>query len=220
MIRPPLSPSSQAGRTRFRIVVASQGTPNEIVKVDCILTVSAFTQFSAELDPPVVAAGQPVRVRVKNEGNTQQVVRLTCVSQNDQLSFEYLQPEGAVQPETAEASTLPQDPGDTGSGPDTALHSSGGNSGIYFYSPASPAAIDRRGSFLSIPGFGEIEAEGSTELGGPGDRPGADPDMGTGHRAGPGFLPLFIFWLPLVPTLTANQPRHPNCGRNNNAGRC
>ncbi len=149
LIRPPLSPSSQAGRTRFRIVVASQGTPNEIVKVDCILTVSAFTQFSAELDPPVVAAGQPVRVRVKNEGNTQQVVLLTCVSQNDQLSFEYMQPESFVQPETAEASTLPQAPGEQAQDP-TLLSIPAGETAAFIFT-ARPRQRPLIGGAVSYP---------------------------------------------------------------------
>jgi hypothetical protein len=97
LVRPPLSPSSQAGRYKFNILVASQKTPDQIVKVDCIMTVAAYTQFSAELEPKEVTAGQPVRVSVKNEGNIQQVFHLACVSQNDQLLFEYLQPEGVKQ---------------------------------------------------------------------------------------------------------------------------
>jgi Tol biopolymer transport system component/uncharacterized membrane protein len=111
LMRPPLSPSSQAGRTKFRIVVASQTNPDEIVKVECTLTVAAYTKFTAELDPQVAPAGQPVRVRVKNEGNTQQAIHLTCVSQNDQLIFEYQQPEGALVPGTAETSAPPQGQG-------------------------------------------------------------------------------------------------------------
>ena len=92
MIRPSLSPSSQAGRNKFRITVASQGAPDQVVKVDCTLTVAAYTQFSAELEPKEVNAGQPVTVSVKNEGNIQQVFHIAFVSQNDQLLFEFLQP--------------------------------------------------------------------------------------------------------------------------------
>jgi uncharacterized membrane protein len=94
VVRPPLTPSSQSGRYKFFILVASQKTPELVVKVDCILTVAAYVQFSAELQPREVKAGQPVRVGVKNEGNIQQVFHLSCASQNDQLLFEFLQPEG------------------------------------------------------------------------------------------------------------------------------
>jgi len=95
VVRPPLLPSSQAGRYKFFILVASQKTPELIVKADCLLTVAAYTQFSAELEPKEVKTGQPVRVDVKNNGNIQQVFHLGCTSQNDKLLFDFLQPEGA-----------------------------------------------------------------------------------------------------------------------------
>lgn len=95
-VRPPLSPSSEAGRHKFRVLVASQSVPDEIVRVDCTLTIAALSQFSAQLEPRQVEAGKPVRVSVTNEGNTQQVFQLTCLSQNDQLIFEYLRPEEAA----------------------------------------------------------------------------------------------------------------------------
>lgn len=62
------------------------------------MTVAAYTQFSAELEPKEVKSGQPVRVNVKNEGNILQIFNITCMSQNDQLLFEFLQPEGVKQP--------------------------------------------------------------------------------------------------------------------------
>jgi len=102
LIRPPISSSSQAGRNKFLILVASQKIPDQIVKVDCLLTIAAFTQFSAELEPKQVNAGQLVSVSVTNQGNTQQVFHLTCESQNDQLLFD-LQP--PVKPGSLEANT-------------------------------------------------------------------------------------------------------------------
>jgi Tol biopolymer transport system component/uncharacterized membrane protein len=111
LVRPPLSPSTQAGRHKFLIVIASQTSPDRIVRVDCILTISEYAQFNAELEPQVTAAGQPVRVRVKNEGNTQQLFRITCLSQNDQLGFEYLPPEIAIQSVSTESPTQTQTPG-------------------------------------------------------------------------------------------------------------
>ncbi|HTP00302.1 MAG TPA: hypothetical protein VMJ64_02940 [Anaerolineales bacterium] len=96
VVRPPVSPSSAAGRQKFRIFVASQAAPDQIVEVDCALTVAAFTQFSAELEPGEVDEGKPVRVIVKNEGNTHQAFQIACISQQDQLAFEFLQPELAA----------------------------------------------------------------------------------------------------------------------------
>lgn len=99
VVRPPISPSSQAGRKKFFILVASQKIPDQVVKVECLLTVAAFTQFSAELEPKEVTAGQLVSVSVTNQGNTQQVFHLSCESHNDQLLFEFLQPVKPVSPE-------------------------------------------------------------------------------------------------------------------------
>ncbi len=97
LIRPALSPSSQAGRYKFFITVTSLAAPDEVVKADCILTVTAYNQFTARLEPQTAKAGQPVTVSVKNEGNFQQVFNLICTSENDQLLFEFLPPEAAKQ---------------------------------------------------------------------------------------------------------------------------
>ncbi len=43
--------------------------------------------------PRKLDAGKVVKVIVKNEGNTSQTFALTCVSQGNQLEFEYLEPE-------------------------------------------------------------------------------------------------------------------------------
>lgn len=99
LVRPPLSPASQAGRRKFRIVVLNQESPDQVVRVDCILTLAAFTQFSTGLEPQEAEAGTPVSVLVKNEGNTPQTFHLSCVSQDDKLLFEYLPPEGVLHPE-------------------------------------------------------------------------------------------------------------------------
>ena len=98
VIRPPVSPSSLAGRRKFRFVVLNQESPDQVVKVDCLLTVAAFTQFSADLDPQEEDAGKPVSVTVRNEGNTPQSFHLLCESQEDRLEFEYLEPAVTAQP--------------------------------------------------------------------------------------------------------------------------
>jgi Tol biopolymer transport system component len=98
VVRPPLSPSSHAGRHKFSLAVVSQADPDQVVRVDCLLVVAAYTRFRAELAPQEVEAGKPVRVNVKNDGNIQQVFHLACASQNDQVVFEFLQPEAVSQP--------------------------------------------------------------------------------------------------------------------------
>jgi TolB protein len=115
LVRPPMAPSSQAGRHRFKIVVMNQDVPEQTVRVDCTLTLATFTQFNAALDPQEADAGQPVKVYVKNEGNTHHLFHLAFESQGDQLVFEYLEPEGARQAVPASVpAAAPQQPGKTG----------------------------------------------------------------------------------------------------------
>jgi uncharacterized membrane protein len=106
-IRPPLVSASPAGRRKFRLVVMNQEFPDQVVKVDCILTLAAFTQFSAALDPQEEEAGKPVNVIVKNEGNTRQSFHLSCDSPGNQLIFEYLEPAGAAQAVSSQPSQPP-----------------------------------------------------------------------------------------------------------------
>jgi hypothetical protein len=56
--------------------------------VDCILTIATFTQFSSELRPPRIEAGEPARVVVENQGNIQQAFTVTWQSPDDGLEFE------------------------------------------------------------------------------------------------------------------------------------
>ena len=87
-IQPPHSLQAGAGRHPFRIQVTSQLAPGQLFEVECILTIAAFEEFSSELRPQRVEAGEPARVTVENRGNFQQAYTLTCQSPNDALAFE------------------------------------------------------------------------------------------------------------------------------------
>jgi uncharacterized membrane protein len=50
VIQPTQTSSSQAGRYKFFILVVSQKVPDQVVKVDCTLSVAAYTKFSAKFD--------------------------------------------------------------------------------------------------------------------------------------------------------------------------
>jgi hypothetical protein len=100
LIQPTLSPTSQAGRNKFRLSVTSQNAPDQSVKVECYLTLAAYTRFSTTLEPQEVNAGQLVRVSVKNDGNIPQVFQLGVTSQDDRLLFEYQPPETIQQSAT------------------------------------------------------------------------------------------------------------------------
>ena len=87
-IQVPRSSRAHAGRTPFRILVTSQNYAAEKVAVDCIMTVAAFSQFSGRLEPEVLQANQPGKLRVKNEGNTVDHYSLIFQDPNNELVFE------------------------------------------------------------------------------------------------------------------------------------
>ena len=84
----PRSPQATAGRTRFTIQIASQLFPTQSTEVECIVTISAFSQFSASLEPGSLQAGQFGQVIVENEGNTVDTYTLMFQSRGNELIFE------------------------------------------------------------------------------------------------------------------------------------
>jgi hypothetical protein len=94
----PRSPQAAAGRTPFIIQFASQLFPDEIAEASCILTVAAFSQFSATLESATIQAGQPGRVIVRNEGNTVDTYSLSF--QNPGSLFAYRKPVQVARPGT------------------------------------------------------------------------------------------------------------------------
>ena len=84
----PRSSQALAGRRRFTIQFASQLFPTQTTEVECILTISAYSQFSASLEPSSLQAGQFGQVVVQNEGNTVDTYSLGFQSRDNQLVFE------------------------------------------------------------------------------------------------------------------------------------
>jgi hypothetical protein len=93
-IRAPRSAEADAGRTPFKIKFTSQEFPDQVAEVDCILTISAFSQFSAALQPESLQAGQTGNVVISNEGNTVATYSLAIQSPGDLLVFEKPMPVG------------------------------------------------------------------------------------------------------------------------------
>ncbi|HET9589472.1 MAG TPA: DUF5050 domain-containing protein [Anaerolineales bacterium] len=87
-IRVPHSPEAAAGRRPFTIAFDSQDFPDQRAEVECILTVSAFSQFSASLQPETFEGGQSGRLTVNNEGNTVDTYTLDFQSPGNVLIFE------------------------------------------------------------------------------------------------------------------------------------
>ena len=88
----PRSPQALAGRRRFTIQVASQLFPSQTTEVECILTIAAFSEFAASLEPGSLQAGQFGQVVIHNEGNTIDTYSLTFQGRAneslDELVFE------------------------------------------------------------------------------------------------------------------------------------
>jgi hypothetical protein len=87
-IQPPRSSKSRAGRHSVQIRVQSQVRPGQEASVACMLTVGAFADFSAALDPEWAEAGQICRVTVENRGNIRNDFALTWQSPDAQLRFD------------------------------------------------------------------------------------------------------------------------------------
>jgi Tol biopolymer transport system component len=84
----PRSSEAAAGRTRFTIQFVSQLFPTQSADVECILTVAAFSKFSASLEPGSLQAGQFGQVIVHNEGNTSDTYSVNFQGRGNDLIFE------------------------------------------------------------------------------------------------------------------------------------
>jgi Tol biopolymer transport system component len=87
-IRPPRNPRSKADRYPFKITVSNQAIPGQQVSVECLLTVTAYSEFSCEVQPARLEVGKPGRVIVNNAGNIQESYQISWQSENDALIFE------------------------------------------------------------------------------------------------------------------------------------
>jgi hypothetical protein len=87
-IHVPRSPQAGAGRTPFVLQVASQLFPDEAAEASCILTIAAFSQFTAALDAGTLGAGQPGQVTVSNQGNTVDAYSLSFQNPGSLLVFQ------------------------------------------------------------------------------------------------------------------------------------
>jgi TolB protein len=87
-IRAPRSPEADAGRTPIKIQFTSQDYPDQQTEVECILTISAFSKFSAALQSESLLAGQTGQLFINNEGNTVDTYSLDFTSPGNTLIFE------------------------------------------------------------------------------------------------------------------------------------
>jgi len=99
-VHPPFAAESRAGRHVFEIIVTSKLAPEEVTKVECILFIAAFSEFSAHVSSTRFATGDKVQLVVANSGNTPQTFTVTWISAENVLAAEALQPVPASQGKT------------------------------------------------------------------------------------------------------------------------
>ena len=87
-IHVPRAPQASAGRNTFAIQFTSLAFPDQQAEVNCILTISAFSQFSATMEPATLETGQFGQVLINNEGNTSDTYNLSFQNPGNQLIFE------------------------------------------------------------------------------------------------------------------------------------
>jgi uncharacterized membrane protein len=86
-IQPPRSPLSRAGRNTFKIRILSQKDPNQVAELNGILTVATFSQYSAELVPESLEAGQPAIISINNQGNVHETFIITLTSPDESFNL-------------------------------------------------------------------------------------------------------------------------------------
>jgi len=98
IVQPPRLPQSQAGHYPVLIHVTSQEAPDQTVQVKVTLWVTAYSEFSSSLTPQRIAAGEPARIKVQNQGNTQEAFAVTWQDPAEQLEFTPPQAQVSVPP--------------------------------------------------------------------------------------------------------------------------
>jgi hypothetical protein len=86
-VQPPQTPTSRAGRHPFLVRVRSQVEPGYSVVIDGLLTMAAFSQFTGDLAPRRIDAGQTARLRIFNLGNIQSTYTVTFQPRGRELEF-------------------------------------------------------------------------------------------------------------------------------------
>jgi heat shock protein HslJ len=93
IIQPPRDPSARASRYPFHILVASQEAPDQIISIDCTLTVVPFTEFKSSLEAAQPDQNLPARVEVQNLSNIPVSFKVIWSSPEDSLAFEPNEPQ-------------------------------------------------------------------------------------------------------------------------------
>ena len=86
-LRPERSARHRAGRYPITLKVTSQDAPAEAAELRLTLTLGAYSQFTSELFPLKIQAGQSGRITINNQGNTQETFNLKYQDRAGELAF-------------------------------------------------------------------------------------------------------------------------------------
>lgn len=92
-IQPLRTPDARAGRRSFTIRITSRAAPDQPIRIDCKLTVAAFTEFSVSLEPATPEAQLATRVRVQNLSNIPTNFQVSWSSPNAAVAFDPAEPQ-------------------------------------------------------------------------------------------------------------------------------
>jgi uncharacterized repeat protein (TIGR01451 family) len=87
-IKIPRTPDNRAGRHRALIRLISQKDPQQIVELPLSLTVTAYSQFTTDLQPPQISSSETGQIYIYNQGNLPETYTLTWTDKNQLLSFD------------------------------------------------------------------------------------------------------------------------------------
>ncbi len=88
VFRPPRVYTSRAGRHSILLRITSQNDPSKVLELRLSLTISAFTQFSSELQPKQLKSGDTGNLVLRNMGNIPENFTLSWEDRLGELAFD------------------------------------------------------------------------------------------------------------------------------------
>ena len=87
-LRIPRNSKSRAGPHQMTLKVTSQHDPSQFVELKLTLTIAAYSEFRAELQPQRLRAGGAGRLIISNQGNLQETFNVQFTDAAEELSFQ------------------------------------------------------------------------------------------------------------------------------------
>lgn len=88
VFRPPRTFTSRAGRHAMILRITSQNDPAQVLELRLALTISAFTQFSSEIQPKQLKSGDNGALVLRNLGNIPETFTISWEDQQGELAFD------------------------------------------------------------------------------------------------------------------------------------